>query len=204
MRPFLTLALLCMTHLVLAQETPVVESGGYWLSVETYAVHTQGELAGMSTYRLYLNTASANDFLSYCGGDENRPLIMTSSSGSWYNNSFNASWNTSGINPNLFFFYPELAYDSYLTIGLSESSLTLPLTPSGVSGEVVRHGNLSMDQVRTSSSMTTLAVLGLGYSMKIQAGRDYAGDDLKVLIAQFTTAGTISDSFKFRFSKMGH
>ena len=34
------------------------------LSVETYAVHTQGELADMSTYRLYLNTASANDFLS--------------------------------------------------------------------------------------------------------------------------------------------
>ena len=36
---------------------------------------------------------------------------------------FNASWNTSGINPNLTFF-PELAYDSYLTINLSESSLT--------------------------------------------------------------------------------
>jgi hypothetical protein len=73
---------LFVPHLFLAQETPVFESEGYWLSVETYAVHTEGDLAGISTYRLYLNTVNANDYLVSCSGDANRPLIMTSSSGS--------------------------------------------------------------------------------------------------------------------------
>ena len=85
MRSLVISCFLVVPHLFLAQEAPVFESEGYWLSVETYAVHTEGDLAGMSTYRLYLNTFNADDYLSSCTGDADHPLIMTSSSGSWDN-----------------------------------------------------------------------------------------------------------------------
>ena len=203
MRTLLTLFLLCMTYMVLAQETPVVESGGYWLSVETYAVHTQGELAGMSTYRLYLNTASANDFLSSCSGDDARPLIMTSSSGSWYNNSFNASWNTSGINPALLPVFPELAYDSYLTIGLSESSLTLPYPQAVFPGEVDATQEFVNGPGENFIVNDNIGGSWLGVFNENPSWPNYAGDDLKVLIAQFTTAGTISGQLQVQIFQDG-
>ena len=185
--------------MVLAQETPVVESGGYWLSVETYAVHTQGELAGMSTYRIYVNTVNANDILYACSGDEDYPLIMESSSGSWYNSSFNQSWNSSGINPALFGTFPELAYDSFLTIGLSEVSSTFPHPQAW--------GILPTEEF-VNGPGENFIVNGIGGSWLRLFDEDpsspsYAGDDLKILIAQFTTAGTISGQIEFRLWQDG-
>ena len=53
--------------------------------------HTGGELAGQTTYRVYMNMQNATDYLSSCSGDSENPLILESSSGTWYNNPYNSS-----------------------------------------------------------------------------------------------------------------
>ena len=59
---------------------------GYWLEVETVTAHVGGELAGQTTYRVYMNMLNATDYLSSCSGDSNNWLILESTSGTWYNN----------------------------------------------------------------------------------------------------------------------
>ena len=98
---------------------------GYWLEVEQVAVHTEGELAGQTTYRLAMHMLNDDDFLISCGGDAENPMILESTSGEWYNHPTNLSWNASGINPAVFGAFPELAFDSYLTLGATTAEATI-------------------------------------------------------------------------------
>ena len=94
---------------------------GYWLQLEEVTTHVGGELDGMTTYRLYVNCLNALDFVSSCSGDENNPLALTSTaSPAWYNSTFAFGWNAQAVNPAFFSFFPDLAYDSYLTIGAED------------------------------------------------------------------------------------
>ena len=108
---------------------------GYWLEVEQVAVHTEGELAGQTTYRLAMHMLNDDDFLISCGGDAENPMILESTSGEWYNHPTNLSWNASGINPAVFGAFPELAFDSYLTLGATTADGDHPLLTSAGSGE---------------------------------------------------------------------
>ena len=103
---------------------------GYWLEVEQVAVHTEGELAGQTTYRLAMHMLNDDDFLISCGGDAENPMILESTSGEWYNHPTNLSWNASGINPAVFGAFPELAFDSYLTLGATTADGDHPLLTS--------------------------------------------------------------------------
>ena len=69
----------CSISLGMAQLNPMSSVGyateappGYCLSVEEYFVHSEdaGELAGLTTYRVYLNCVNETDFLSACGGED--------------------------------------------------------------------------------------------------------------------------------------
>ena len=51
-----------------------------WLGLVPEVVHTEGELAGMTTYRLYLYTPNETDFLVSCSGDDENPLMLASTS----------------------------------------------------------------------------------------------------------------------------
>ena len=72
---FLTLALSMGMHLVVAQcadasacnyNADNTESGSTsaCVTLETHAVHESGALAGMTTYRAYINLPESNQFLS--------------------------------------------------------------------------------------------------------------------------------------------
>ena len=194
----LMMAFGCCLGLATAQLNPLSSTGyateapvGYWLSSEVVTTHSGGELDGMTTYQIYMNMLNANDFLSSCSGDSNNPMEITSSTGSWYNNSFNASWNTSGINPALLPVFPELAYDSYLTIGLSESSLTLPY-PQAVFGEVDATQEFVNGPGENFIVNDNIGGSWFGLFNEDPTWPNYAGDDLKVLVAQFTTEGSMS------------
>ena len=102
---------------------------GYWLELETVTAHIGGALDGQTTYRLYLNTLNENDYLSACSGDENSPMEINSSTGSWYNDFASTTWNALGINPGFFGFFPDLVYDSYLTIELKTQQCPPLSTP---------------------------------------------------------------------------
>ena len=59
-----------LTSNLFAQETP-------WLGLVPEVEHTEGELAGMTTYRLYLYTLGDNDFLVSCSGADQNPMYLT-------------------------------------------------------------------------------------------------------------------------------
>ena len=112
----LMMALCCSFSVGWAQLGPLSSTGysteaplGYWLELESVTSHTGGILDGQSTYRLYLNTLNANDYLSSCSGDQDNVLILNSSNGTWYNDIYNTGWNAQGINPLFLPAFPDLA-----------------------------------------------------------------------------------------------
>ena len=180
---------------------------GYWLEMETVIAHSGGTLDGQTTYRLYLNMINETDYLSSCSGDESNPLILESSSGTWYNNEYNAGWNAQGINPAFFTAFPELAYDSFLTIGAEDATAPAAQHPSSVWGEF---------------DATTAFVGGPGFNVVVDGATGgawfltfpgveaadshaaFAGEDLRVLVAQFTTAGEITGQIQMQVFQQGN
>ncbi|MCH1588691.1 MAG: hypothetical protein L7S02_05815, partial [Flavobacteriales bacterium] len=102
----MVMALCCSIGFAIAQQNnPLSSTGysteapvGYWLELETFAVHEGGALDGQTTYRVYLNTLNETDYVSACSGDEMNPMFINASEG-WFNSPFNAVYNASGVNP---------------------------------------------------------------------------------------------------------
>ena len=177
----------------------------YWIESEAVVVHTSGELEGMTTYRLYVMCQNDLDFVAACGGDDENPLIVESSSGSWYNNEYNSFWNASGLIPAFFSLFPTMVYDSYLTIGAEDGNSSQQ--PTAVYGEIDFRSqfdgdgpgeNFTVDD-ETGGAWFTI------FSGLEEASSDaaFAGEDLRVLIAQITTAGVISGQVYVQLFKNG-
>jgi hypothetical protein len=176
------------------------DTTSYWLSVETVTTHSGGELDGMTTYRIYMNMQNENDYMSSCSGDSMNPLIFTSSTGSWYNNGFNTSWSAAGLNPAFVAVFPDMAYDSFLTNGAEDGSTPAAQQPSTIWGATDVSAQFTGPNPGTNVVVND-ATGGAWYTPFPgieQAGSHvaFAGSDLKVLVAQFTSAGTISGQFQ--------
>ena len=164
---------------------------GYHLELEVVKEHTVGELAGMTTYQLFVKCLSPIDYIQSVSGSALYPMVIESSSGGWYNHPLNESWNASGIDSLLVENNPLLAYDSYLTIGSSNSEGG-PF-PSGLwTGIDPRPefqpgggNNLVVDE---GSGLNYLNFPGLDFA---DSHPGFAGEDLRVLLMQLTTAGSI-------------
>ena len=166
---------------------------GYWLELETVTSHSGGNLDGMTTYRLYLNALNATDYLSSCSGDSENPFIVESTSGSWYNDPASATWNASGVNPAFIAVFPELAFDSFLTLGAEDATAPSAQQPAAVSGAF----DFTEEFVGGPGQNFIMNDLigGAWYAPFPGAGVEhvgFAGEDLRVLVAQFTTEGIMS------------
>ena len=123
----LTVALCCLS---LNSKAETENPPGFWLGIEPFAVHTAPysgpfgttNLTGQTTYRIYLHTNSPSDFLSSISGESVNPLTLNSTSTpAWHNDlGFGANFG-SQINGGFFGFIPALQYDSWLTIGASQT-----------------------------------------------------------------------------------
>ena len=91
-------------------------SNGFGLSVET---HAEGGVLGTTTYRVYVTTPNEDDFVSAITGDENNLSFLRTST-SFYQNEF-GGLTADQSNPFLFSVFPELAYDSWVTIGIDQA-----------------------------------------------------------------------------------
>ena len=174
---------------------------GYWLEVEAVTAHSGGELAGQTTYRVYMNMQNATDYLSSCSGDSENPLIFESSSGTWYNNPYNSSWNALGINPLFLPVFPDLAFDSFLTIGAEDATSPAAQHPSSVWGEL--DATAAFDSGPGFNILVNGSIGGAWYTTypgieSADSHAAFAGEDLRVLVAQFTTAGTISGQIQMQ------
>ena len=195
---YLLTSLLCVFTLTLTAQGP----DEYWIGLEEYAVHTEGELSGMTTWRMYIHMLHADDYLSACAGSEEYPWIMEStSSPAWYQHPDASETFANAIDPTFFSAFPELEYDSWLTIGVDDFldpmellSLADPIYDAFAAFEA---GDNVISNTPNGNGWATFFP-GLGAD---NAG--FAGDDLKVLIGQLTTSGTISGTIYFQIFPMG-
>ena len=78
-----------------------------------------------TVYRFYIEANDPTDKLSAIFGNDQMPLVFSTPDGI-FNQALNSSWNASGINEALFGFFPDLADDSYATIGLDGPAAAVP------------------------------------------------------------------------------
>ena len=116
-------------------------------------------------------------------------------------------WNASGINPTVFGSFPELAFDSYLTLGATSADGNHPEYSSGD----VDWTNEFVGPTPAGSSINTAGdvfgfawynlpdVSGAGTHSGIAANHA----DLKVPVAQITTAGTLSGQLTVQIFENG-
>ncbi len=162
---------------------------GFELSVEelaTFGADASGALsglAGMTTYRVYLNTPDAGDYVSsvLSGGDGG--TVALSTTGLFYQHQYGG--NTSNlINPALFGFFPALEFDSWVTIGLTGQPT------SGQQGVSLQAESAWAADFANGSSFSVGGAIDGGWFIN-GGSNGYAGDDQKVLLAQLTTDGDL-------------
>ena len=176
----------------------------YWLGLEEYAVHTEGDLTGMTTWRLYLHVLHEDDFLSACSGSEENPWVLESSSTpAWYNHPIVSETFAPAVNPAFYAAYPNLEYDSWLTIGaessedgIAISSVSDPFYDAFAAFEAGE--NVISNTMIGNLWFTLFNPDDIG-----SGGAAFGGSDLKILIAQITTSGTLSGSIYFQIFPEG-
>lgn len=181
---------------------------GYSLEVQTLVVHDTGDLAGKTTYRVYMNCADSLDYLSACSGDVSNPLILnTTDPLGWFNSELNASPFALGINPLFFGFFPDLQYDSFLTLGAEDSTPPPAQHPSSIWGAVELTAEFDGDGPGQSTTVNDsqggawyIPFPGLEEAADHPA---FAGADLRVLVAQITTAGQLSGQMQVQIFREG-
>ena len=171
---------------------------GFQLYVETFATFDGTEtspevaaLAGSSTYRIFLETPSSADYVVGVSTDGGLGIVELTTSSSFYMNEFGGI-TVNDINPGLFAFFPELEYDSYVTLGLSSEAegeqSSVQLTGEGTWGpSFLAGGNLSINGENSAA--------GDGWTVPAGATNGFAGDDNLVILAQVTTDGDLNGSF---------
>lgn len=174
------LALLSSGSFVWAQMTGI--------TVETVADHdTTGieALAGHKTYRFYAEFINPTDKVSAVFGDASAPLTLTSSDG-FFNAIFGGDF-AMEVNPALFSFFFEAAYDSWFTIGYAPGDAPQSnLTAVGLTAQLAAFNNtgqIDLGDAIGGSYFTT------------DDPHAVAGEDLKVLLGQLTTEGTFTGVF---------
>ena len=172
------------------------------ISVETYMVHdgvSINELAGYTTYHVYANTTTADDFVSAVYGDSDNPLFIEVT-GDIFHSAPGFDYG-SEANPSMFEFFPQLEYDSWMTIGM------LNATDNGVLGNVGVDQAMA-DFAATGSFLVDDAIGGSWYNTipcdpatSDTCSSDYpqfGGANNKVLLAQITTNGTFCGVFNLQ------
>ncbi len=159
----------------------------YGLEIDTVAVHTEGDLDGMVTYRMYVTTVASDDFVSAVYGNDMDTLTMSSDSG-WYQHPY-GSHLAQNNDPAFFETFPDLAYDSWVTIGIDGptaggENLVNTVGASGAEGWVA--------QFESGQAIVMDDAVGGSWFILNGGSNGVAGDDLRVLVAQVTTSGVLS------------
>ena len=162
------------------------DTAGFHLSVETYATDVVG---GMTTYRVYMSTPAADDFVSACIGDAVNPLFLNTTT-TFYQDPLGGT-TAASINPLYYDPFPDAQYDSWVTIGIDqqpvladgETDVSVLVDPNVTSWEV---------EFGAGGNVDISSPIGGGWYILPSSSNGVAGADQKVLLAQLTTDGEIS------------
>jgi len=164
--------------------------------VETYAENIgmvgTTDLTGYNTYRIYVKFASDQDFLTAVYGDVQFPTRIQGGD-NFFNSAFGGKDNE-GYNPALFAVFPDLEFDSFITIGMDA-----PAVVANGQAAINAVGDPLADWIPEFEPGG--GAVGSDIIMDTQTGgawfpifpntNAYAGEDSLVLIGQFTTDTTL-------------
>ena len=155
-------------------------------------------------YRFYVDMQDATDRMSAVFGNDQASLLVNTPDGA-FNSAFNSSWNASGINPAFIAVFPDLADDTYATIGL-----TGPASTSGIAGaadpSIVEDANQPITPYFLTPGATNLestTLTGASWYVLNTAANGLPDANLQVLIMQVTTTGSISGQINFQVFPLG-
>ena len=168
--------------------------------LESPAVHDPN----LTTFRFYINLENANDQVSAIWGDNYDHLVIHAPQGV-FNSAFNSSWNASGINPVFVAVFPEVADDTYATIGLdgpaATSSLEAAVDPTIVEDEAQPITPFFVDNGATE--LVSNSHIGSAWYVLNTASNGLPDENLQVIILQVTTAGGISGKINYQVFPLG-
>jgi hypothetical protein len=169
------------------------------ISVETYYTDNgtvAGYPAGHTTYRIYANCTNPTDLISQIQGNSAAPLSLQVPGGIWNNSNGGPLVET--IDCSLFQFDASLEYDSYLTIGkVCNSDAGSTINRVEAADQQWIDAAFGTAPYGSSSVLVNTAVGGAWYAVPTPTSVNLvAGADLKILLAQVTTNGTICGVFQ--------
>ncbi|MGB1075078.1 MAG: hypothetical protein ACPGYK_02740, partial [Flavobacteriales bacterium] len=183
-----------LTALLTLSALPVLAQS-YHLEIETSTVHSgvvgSADLTGFTTYRFNMQTLHPDDEVLSVSGNNDMPLVLNANDG-FFNSEFALGATANGILPSALAIQPELEYDSYVTIGLTEMA-------QESNGEMAIATDEDISQEWTTAwielasgegqSFAINTADGGGWSTTAGAANAVAGPGLEVLIMQLTTQG---------------
>ena len=178
----------------------LMDDSGFGLRVDEFVVHSDtSTLAGMTTYRMYITTPNENDVISAVYGDDDTPLIVSSST-SFFQSEVGTLLGT-GVNPFFLDFFPTLEFDSWVTIGLDG-----PTGPGDA--EILTIGNTNNSWETNFELGQDLVITdGIGGAFYVtpdtNAANIVSGSNRQILIGQFTTDGLLSGVINAQMFPMG-
>lgn len=191
----LTLWLLWMAcGLAMAQtENKSASESPYALEVTTEPAHQPGLTKYLISVKL-----PEGDRVSSVYGTNVHPLTVRAPKGV-YNSPYNGSWSASGMNPKFFEIMPDMADDTFATIGLSTAAKM-----SGMEGAedptMVQDPGSPWDVFFTESGETNLDIAthtGGAYFV-LRTAANGAGQDGQVFLMQVTTEGDLSGAINLQ------
>ena len=188
------LATICCSSIFFASQA----TAQYTLTVESSdALYVPGN----TVYRFYVNLTDASDKFSAVFGNDQDPLVINSPDGI-FNSSFNASWSASGINPAFLGFFPDMAEDSYATVGLDGPAAGGSADPSLVEDNDL-NPTISSYFVSGGTSLNVNSITGGSWYVLNTASNALPDADLRVLVMQITTTGSVSGTLNYQVFPLG-
>ena len=167
----------------------------YGLELEPITTHTSGSMDGMTTYRLYLNMEFADDAATSFTGNDIFPLSLNTTS-SFFQEPIFGGATPANISSAALSLIPDLAYDSWVTIGLDGPA------SSGESNVSLLPGTWASD-FEDGNSFTVNDGVGSGWYVLPNVSNGVADENQRVLFAQLTTDGDISGSLSVQIFPHG-
>ena len=170
----------------------------YTLTVESApAVHVDGN----TVYRFHVNMLDPTDKFSAVFGNDQKNLVINTPDGI-FNSPYNASWSASGLAPAFVAFFPDMAEDSYATIGLDGPAVS-PQADPALTEDTSIATTISQYFVTGGTELNVNTLTGGSWYVLNTAANALPDEDLRVLVMQVTTEGTVSGTLNYQVFPLG-
>ncbi|MGB1943639.1 MAG: hypothetical protein ACPHSC_07085, partial [Flavobacteriales bacterium] len=180
------------------------------LSVETVLEHDGvaiPELAGHTTYRVYADVTASTDFISAVYGNQDSPLML-GTDGTFFQEATTGGDFGQQVVPLLFEVFPASEYDSWVTIGISNSNegSAVQNTPSTLADAFTAFNAGGGFVVSDPIGGSWFNLLQCITDLETCANEDLAfgGADNRVLLAQLTSTGDVYGVFNMQVFPAGN